>query len=112
MAHVTNQWLLAGAFRDRRHWPVPVSAEVRNQTGDWEREHGVVASIRFVRADGDYKFVDLTSEDLHTIIPGLATKAEHEVQRRLAMKILHGFGDAELLAFLAELLPSRSADRI
>ena len=111
MGAITNQWLLGNAKRDRYHFPITVSISsycVSGSKDDWVSDNKIVAEIRAERRSGDYQCLYLTNEDLEGTLPKLTQAAELRTQLKVAFDLLQGLSDVALLAFLSELLPSRS----
>ena len=124
MASITNQWLKGNPQRNRGHEPVEVEISASLPSGEWSRWHRVVAEITVTRDGGDYQQLSLRQADLNRTLPTLIKAANRKavlqelardvdprVRRDIAIAALVGVSDAELVAFIGELIAARTAAR-
>jgi len=124
MAYITNQWLKGNPERNRDHRPVKVEISTSLPTDAWSRRKRVVAEINLTREDGDYQQLSLRRADLNATLPTLVKGADRtkllqdlardldpQLRRDVATAALLDLSDAELMAFLGDLLAARAAAR-
>jgi len=54
MAFITNQWL-KHSFQDRGHYPIKVDVKSHKEQSDWDKDHGIVATLIFDKKD-EYQY--------------------------------------------------------
>ncbi len=109
MGFISNQWLNRGqGMRNRKYLPVPIDADARIPTDSWSRERQVVIQITASRANSECQILHLTSgeaEKLADVVVGVCGGA---VRTRLALELLKGMTDTDLLKTLATHLKGRA----
>ncbi|MFA5913706.1 MAG: hypothetical protein WC830_09140 [Burkholderiales bacterium] len=105
---ITNQWLKVDVERNRKHLPVSVAFALRLTSDKWVMRNEVKATIDATRRGGEFQSVYFTEKDLNAIIPALATGADMNTRRKVALDTLSTFNDQDLVVFLSDLFRCRA----
>ena len=93
-------------------WHIEISA-----SDSWELNNGHFGGE--IRATHRELHIDLTPKDFSRLVSLtlakeqiLVRELDLQTRKQIALNVLREFNDADLLSFLAELIPSRPSDRV
>lgn len=109
MGFISKQWLGRGqGLRNRKYHPEPIEPYFEPATDAWSRQRNVTVEVTMYKPDSNHR------QELYLTEPEVAKAAEFmvkacndEVRERIALQILKGLTDAQLLKLLATDLKSR-----
>ena len=108
MGFITNQWLNRGqGLRNRKYSPVSVTIKAEVPTDSWSRDHQVCAEFTARRANCEYQTLHLTLEDIEPVTKTLISVCPSQSRPRLALDLLQGLSDTDLLRVLERDLRAR-----
>ena len=109
MGFISNQWLNRGeGHRNRRYTPVPIRI-VTTPCGDaWSKRNETVAEITAWRANSQYQSLHLSQSEVEQAVHVFLALCSDHARNQIALGVLSGMTDSELLKTLAQDLKLRT----
>ncbi len=108
MGFITNQWLKGYPERNRSFSPVDGAVTGSASDDSWSKARNVVLEIKVRRSGGNYQLVFLTQEEINKLLPIVMPAGDQSVRIQVALSVLSGLSDAELLKAMGSLLAKRA----
>ena len=108
MAFLTNQWMKYLPDRIRSHTPISTDLKRDDITDEWCRSNKIKAAFRFVRENGDYQTVFLSTDDVALLLLELVQSADKRARTRVALASLNALDSTTLFSVVAKVFASRA----